>query len=170
MKKEYLECGRILAPHGVRGLMKVEVWCDSPEVLIAQKRVFLAEGEAKREMRIESCVRQAQHLLMSLSGICDRETVQAMKNTVLYLHRSDVPVKKGAVLIADMIGLPVIDVDTGRIYGELTEVNEGVQAKLYTVKCEDGDVILPAIPEFIKEIDAERGVFVRPIPGFFSEQ
>ena len=40
MKKDYLECGRIVGAHGVKGLMKVECWCDSPKILAAQKRVF----------------------------------------------------------------------------------------------------------------------------------
>ena len=171
MKKEYLECGKVCSAHGVRGAMKIEHWCDSPSVLASQKRVFLAEKDGTYK---EACVKAAsvsgRFVLMSIEGIDSREAAQAEKNRILYLHRSDIPLKSGAVLIADMIGLPVIDIDTGRVYGELVEVNDGVQAKLYTVRCEEGDVILPAIPEFIKEIDAEKGVFVRPIPGFFSEK
>ena len=87
---------------------------------------------------------------------------------MLYLHRTDIPVPDGAVLIADMIGLDVIDVDTGKKYGTLAEVNDGVRGKLYTVATENGEVLIPGIPEFVKEIDAERGVFIRPIPGFFD--
>ncbi len=171
MKKEYLECGKICSAHGVRGAVKVEHWCDAPKVLASQKRVFFAEKDGSyKEVKVLGASVSGKFVLLTLDGLDTREMAQAVKNTVLYLHRSDIPVKRGAVLIADMIGLPVIDVDTGRVYGELAEVNEGVQAKLYTVKCEEGDVILPAIPEFIKEIDAERGIFVRPIPGFFSEQ
>ena len=45
MKKEFLECGRVLGPHGVRGAIKVEPWCDSPRVLQGQKRIFLAEKD-----------------------------------------------------------------------------------------------------------------------------
>ena len=36
-------------------------------------------------------------------------------------------------------------------------------------KTEAGEVLLPAVPEFVKEIDVERGLTVRPIPGFFDE-
>lgn len=171
MKKEYLECGKVCSAHGVRGAVKVEHWCDAPSVLSSQKRVFFAEKDGSyKEVSVKGASVSGKFVLMTLDGIDSREAAQAEKNRILYLHRSDIPLKRGAVLIADMIGLPVIDIDTGRVYGELSEVNDGVQAKLYTVRCEEGDVILPAIPEFIKEIDAERGVFVRPIPGFFSEK
>ena len=36
MKKEYLECGKVCSAHGVRGVLKIEVWCDSPKVLAKQ--------------------------------------------------------------------------------------------------------------------------------------
>ena len=73
-----------------------------------------------------------------------------------------------AMLIADMIGLPVYDAATGEKYGEIVSVTDGVRYKLYTVKTDSGNVILPGVDEFIKEIDIERGVFVTVIPGFFD--
>ncbi len=168
MKKEYLECGKILAPHGVRGLIRVESWCDSPEVLIAQRRVFLAEGDGYREMRIESCVRQAQHLLMSLSGITDRETVQAMKNTVLYLKREDVPIKRGAHFLQDIIGLDCFDIQTGEKLGVVEDITDAARGRLYVIRTGERSVLVPDVSEFIKEIDEERGVFIRTIPGLFD--
>ena len=169
MKKEFLECGKVCSAHGVRGVLKIESWCDTPTVLASQKRVFLAAGDGTyRETRVISASPSDRFVLLSIEGVDTREAAQEMKNTVLYLHRSDVPVPKGAVLIADMIGLPLIDVDSGAVYGHIAEVNDGVQGKLYTVSTEKGEVIFPGIPEFVKEIDAERGVFVRTIPGFFD--
>ena len=170
MKKVYIECGKICSAHGVRGAVNVEPWCDSPKVLAMQKRVFLSDksGEYK-EAKVVSASVGGKFVIMSIEGIDSRELAQAEKNRVLYLHRDDIPVAEGAALIADMIGLPVIDVDSGRIYGTLSDVTDGVCYKLYTVKTEDKDVLLPGIPEFVKEIDTERGVFIRPIPGFFSE-
>ena len=170
MKKEYIECGKICSPHGVRGALNVEHWCDAPSVLTSQKRVFFAEKDGGyKEMWIASASNGGKFVIVTLDGIDTREAAQAEKNRIIYLHRDDIPLKKGAVLISDMIGLPVVDIDTGRVYGTLSEVSDGVSSKLYTVKCESGEVLIPGVPEFIKEIDAERGVFVRLIPGFFPE-
>lgn len=169
MKKEYIECGKVCSAHGVRGTMKIDPWCDTPRVLASQKRVFVADkGGTYKEIKVLSASVGGKFVLMTLDGIDTREAAQAEKNRILYLHRSDIPLKPGAVLIADMIGLPVIDVDTGDTLGELVEVNDGVQGKLYTIKTEKGEVIFPGIPEFVKEIDTERGVFIRTIPGFFT--
>ena len=169
MKKEYLECGIVRSPHGVRGILNVECWCDSPRVLAKQKRVYiLGRDGSYKEVRVISASPAPDRVLMGLEGIDSREAAQGYKNTVLYLHRDDIPVPKGAMLIADMIGLPVVDFDTGRVYGEISDVRDGVRYKLYTVKTDSGEVILPGVDEFIKEITEERGLLERPIPGFFD--
>ncbi len=170
MKKEFLECGLVRAPHGVRGVLSVEPWCDSPRVLAMQKRVYILDRDGNyNKVDILGGSVNGDRVLLTLSGIDSREAAQGYKNTVLYLHRDDIPVPKGAMLIADMIGLAVKDFDTGHIYGEISAVTDGVKYKLYTVKCPDGrEVILPGVDEFIKEISEEGGLIVKPIPGFFD--
>lgn len=169
MKKEFLECGKIRSPHGVRGILNVECWCDSPRVLTSQKRVFvLTKGGEYKPLEVISASSAADRVLMGLSGINSRDEAQAYKNVTLYLHRDDIPVAKGAMLLADMIGLDVVDVDTGKVYGKIKSVDDGVRYKLYTVETEKGEVILPGVDEFVKEISEGRGMLVRPIPGFFD--
>jgi 16S rRNA processing protein RimM len=170
MKKNYLECGKIRSPHGVRGAVSVEVWCDSPKVLASAKRVYTLNrtGEYK-ELSVESASALPDRAIMTFSGITSREAAQGYKNVIIYLKREDIPIPPGAMLIADMIGLPVIDVDTGRVYGEISEVTDGVRTKLYTVKTPTGEVILPGVDEFVKEITEDGGMLVRPIPGFFED-
>lgn len=170
MKKEFLECGIVRSPHGVRGILNVESWCDSPRVLANQTRVYILGRDGEyRELKIKSAAPHQDKVLMGIEGLETREAAQAYKNTVLYLRREDIPVPKGAMLIADMIGLPVVDFDTGKVLGEISDVTDGVRYKLYTVTCENGKTtILPGVDEFIKEISAERGLLVRPIPGFFD--
>lgn len=46
MKKQFLEAGRIVGTHGVRGEMRVEPWCDSAEFLKKLKRLYFDEGRA----------------------------------------------------------------------------------------------------------------------------
>lgn len=168
MKAEYLECGKICSPHGVRGVIKVEPWCDSPKVLAKAKKVFLKTVDGYRALAVTSASVSGAFVLLSLDGISSREEAQAYKNVTLYLHRSDIPVPKGAMLIADMIGLPVTDFSDGKVYGTLLDVTDGVGYQIYTVKTEGGEVLLPAVPEFVKEISEEGGIKISPIPGFFD--
>ena len=169
MKKQFLECGRVAAPHGVRGLVKVESWCDSPRVLAGLKRIFIASGEGEyEEHKILSASVSGAVVLMAIDGYSDRDSAVGLKGRVLHAKREDIPLADGAMFIQDMIGLPVVDIDTGRTLGTLSDVGEGVRTRLYTVKTGEREVLLPDVPEFIKEINPERGMLVHLIPGFFD--
>lgn len=170
MKKKFLECGRICSAHGVRGVLKVEPWCDSISVLVNLKEIYFDRGGEFISRAVLGASSAGQTALMTLEGIDSREAAQGLKNTVIYAKREDIPVPEGRVLIADMIGLDVIDADSGRVYGTLTEVTDGVRHQIYTVKTASGEVLFPAVKEFLEEIDTERGIFIRPIPGFFEDE
>ena len=170
MKKQYLEGGRICTAHGVSGILKVEHLCDSPRVLSKMKRVFFKERDGsftERAVRSASVAGQFVHL--GVEGVDTREDAIALRGVIFYLHRDDVPRAKGAMFIADMIGLPVYHVESGEPLGEISDVSDVAGRRIYTVKYEGREVLLPDVPDFIKEIDEERGMGVLPIPGFFDE-
>ena len=169
MKNIYLECGRVVGAHGVRGAVKVEPWCDTPRVLAERDRVFLVtrEGEYQARRILGSHV-SGGLVVLTIEGLSDREAAIAARGTVLYLHRDDIPVAEGEMLLADMIGLPVVDAVSGRVYGSIKSVDEVPRGIMYTIATEGGDVLFPHVDEFVKEIDEERGLIITPIPGFFD--
>ena len=48
MKRRYLETGKIVTTHGVRGEVKVMPWADAPEVLTELDTLYLEEGRRRR--------------------------------------------------------------------------------------------------------------------------
>ena len=47
MKKQFLDSGKIVGTHGIKGEVSIEPWCDSPEFLCAFKKLYLDErGES----------------------------------------------------------------------------------------------------------------------------
>ena len=170
MKKTYIECGRICTAHGVHGELKVEHWCDSPKVLTKQKIIYIKERDGSYSGReVKRSAAAAQFVIMSIEGVESREDAQAMRGVTLYLHRDQIPVARGAMLIADMLGLPVYHAETGEKLGEISDVDDTRAGRLYSIKTERGTVLLPGVPEFIKEISEEDGMKVMPIPGFFDD-
>ena len=168
MKKEYLEGAKICTSHGVKGALKLEHLCDSASVLAKQKRVFFKMRDGSfSERRVVSASVSGKFVLMTLEGIDTREAAIAERGRILYLHRSDIPVAKGAMLLSDMIGLPVLHSESGEWLGEISDISDVAGRTIYTVKTENGDVLIPAVDEFIKEI-SEDGVRICPIPGFFD--
>lgn len=169
MKKTYLEGGRICTSHGVRGLVKAEHLCDSPSVLLSVKRIYFKERDGSfTERKITSCSAIGQFILMGIEGISSREEAIAYRGRLFYLNREDIPLSEGAMFIADMIGLPVYHAESGESLGEICDVSDVAGRRIYTVKYDGREVLIPDVPQFIKEISEERGMAVLPIPGLFD--
>jgi 16S rRNA processing protein RimM len=147
-----LEIGKIAGTHGVRGELRVEPWCDSPAFLAGFDIVYI-KGQP---CRVLSARPHKSLVLMQLEGVETVEAAQAMRGTVLYIDRSGITLPDGRYFIQDLIGLAVFD-GTERI-GTLYDVLSAPAHDVYIVRDGDGDRMIPAVPEFVKEIDIDGGV------------
>lgn len=168
MKKLYLECGKIINTHGVVGAVKLESWCDSPEVLARLKKIYFKKGELYEPAKVLRASVFKRFVIATLEGITDIDTAAALKETVVYAAREDLPIKDGHHFIADLIGLSVIDAETNAEYGILDDVINTGASDIYVIKTENGERMMPAVPEFVKEVDLDRGIFISPIEGMFD--
>lgn len=171
MKKPYLECGKIINTHGVKGVLKLESYCDSARVLASLSRVFFkTANESYTERRIRSASVAKGFVLASIEGIDSIEDAAPLKNKTVYALREDIPLARGSYFVADLIGLPVIDAENGKVYGEVLAVDAMPSGDMYTVKTPSGkEVLFPAVKEFLSRIDPDEGIYIKPIPGFFDE-
>ena len=170
MLNEYLECGKIINTHGVIGEVKVECYCDSPEILASLKKVYIKKCNNYEAAKVSRAFVSKNSVVMRLSCIKDMDEAQRMRDTVLYAAREDIPIDDGAYFIADLIGLEVIDADSGEIYGKIVDVINRGASDIYVIKTKKGEVLFPAVDEFISSVDTERAVFVKPIEGMFDDE
>ncbi len=168
MKKTYLECGKIINIHGFRGGLKLESWCDSPEVLASLRKLWFLEDGKYVARRVKSASVFKQFVIAQLEGIDDEETANRQRGRIVYAARCDLPLEEGDYFIADLIGLPVKHADTGAELGTLVRVDPRGHGDLYTVKTPSGEALLPAVPEFVIRIDPDDAIYVRPIPGLLD--
>lgn len=168
MKSPFLECGKIINTHGVKGEMKVEPWCDSPAVFAKLPKVYLKkDGEFISYKLVRASVFK-QLVIAGLEGIDDIDAAMLLKGQTLYAAREDFHLKKGAYFIADLVGLPVIDETSGVTYGTLREVINRGASDIYVIDTENGERMMPAVKEFVKRVDAENGIYVSPIEGMLD--
>ena len=67
-----------------------------------------------------------------------------------------------------VVGLTVKTED-GRELGQIRSVIFSAAHPVYNVEGEDGEVMIPAVPEFVVSRDDEAGVVtIRPIPGLLD--
>ncbi|MBQ7124816.1 MAG: 16S rRNA processing protein RimM [Clostridia bacterium] len=170
--RKYIEIGKITRPHGINGAVKSEPWCDSPSVLASLKKIYLADKKSEvgfSEKKILKASVQKDRVILLIEGIESPEAAERLRDTLIYADRGDIPLEDGAFLIDDLKGLDVIDISNGKIYGKLNDVLQGAAGDLYEINTEAGTVLIPAVKEFIKEINLEKGIFISPIEGMFDD-
>lgn len=155
MKQQYLQTGKIVGTHGVRGEVKLLPWADGPEFLLQFHTLYLdGQPYAVEHARVQkTCV------LVKLAGVDTVEQAQALRDKVVSIDRADAKLPAGAVFIADLLGLPVYDGE--RLIGKLTEVYPTPANDVYVVQGEDGEEhLIPSVPDFILERNPDEG-FIR---------
>jgi 16S rRNA processing protein RimM len=167
-KKKYLEAGQIVATHGIRGEVRVQPWCDSPEVL--SKLAVLYYDEGKTPIKVST--RPHKNIaVMKIKGVDTVQDAAALRGRILYLDRNDLKLPDGVYFIQDLIGLRVIDADTGEEYGILTDVSPTGANDVYHIKTPEGEVLIPAVPSVVIDTDIDEGIMrILPIKGMFDDE
>lgn len=166
--KDYLEIGKIVTVHGLRGDVKVQPWCDSPEFLCAFPILYL--GKEKKEVEVLNARIQKNMVILRLDGYETLEQAETLRNQMLYLHREDVELEEDTYFVQDLIGLDVLDADSNVSYGTLKDVLQTGANDVYVVQSESGkEVLIPAIPDVVVETNLEYGCMkIRPLEGLLD--
>ena len=169
MLKQYLEAGKIVGTHGVRGEMRVECWCNTPAFLSKFKTLYLDEGKTALSV---TCRPHKNIVLLTVRGVGSIEEADELRGKILYIDRGDVRLSKGEHFMQDIIGLTVTDADTGKIYGKVCDVLKTGSNDVYEMRGEDNKLCyIPVIPDIIDRLDFETGaVYIRPMKGLFDDE
>ena len=168
MGKDLLELGKVVAIHALKGEIRLQPWCDTPDFAAGFKKVYL-DGDP---IKVRSARPHKNIVIMQLDGIDTPEAAQALVNKVLYISRDQVKLPEGTYFIADLIGLKVIDADDENpVYGELTEVSPTGANDVYHIRFADGKTrYIPAIPQVVIQTDLKNGIMkIRPLEGLFDD-
>lgn len=167
-KSQYLECGKIVNTHGVRGGLKLESWCDTPKDLASLKKVYLKNGEEYKMYKVKKSSVFKQFVLFELEGISNIDMAMLFKGSIVFADRDDISIDDDAYFIADIIGLDIIDIESGEKIGTLSDVFNLGASDLYEIDTKNGKKLIPAVDEFIKEVDTEKGIYVSLIEGMLD--
>lgn len=168
MKKEYLEAGKIVNIHGIRGEVKIMPYCDSPELLCDFDRLFM--GKSLKEIYIERSRVQKNMIICKIEGVDTPEEAEKLRNKMLYMHRDDLELDEDTYFIQDLIGMTVKDTDTGEVYGIIDDVFQTGANDVYSIKNGDKSYLVPAIADVVITTDIDSGIMtIRPLEGLFDE-
>lgn len=162
MKLNLLESGEIVNTHGIRGEVKINPWCDSPDFLLEFDEFYI-DGKA---VKVNSARVHKNCVLASLKGVNDINAAMALRGKIISVNKDDVELEEGQYFISDLIGLEVYDVETSAVVGEIADVLNLPANDAYVVHDGSDEYMIPVVKEFVLGVDlGAKRVTVKLIPG-----
>lgn len=151
----YLVVGFLRRPHGVHGEIVMDLHTDFPERLRSGRKLLV--GEDHSPLTLASARQHQSSMLVRFKGIETPEEAGQYRNQWVYIRASEAPpLPKGQIYQHELFGFNVIDENDNPL-GELVEIIETGANNVYVVKNDSGrEILLPAIPSVILDLDAER--------------
>ncbi len=160
-----LTVGRVLAPWGIRGEVKVQVLTDFPEHLAPKSKVCL-KGHS---FTIERSRCHDKHAVVKLAEIDDRSAAEMLRGCELEIPFSQAqPLPEGEYYPLQLIGLNVQTTE-GQELGQVVDIMATGSNDVYVVRGPHGEVLVPAIADVVESIDLEkRLITIRAIAGLLE--
>lgn len=170
MIKSFLELGTVVGTHGIKGEMKINPMCDSPDFAKQFKTVY-SDNAGNNPLKVVSCRSHGNTILMKLESVDSMDKAELMRGKTLYIKRSDAGLDESQWFIEELKGCRITDSTSGEYYGRLTDVMTLPANDVWTVTSDDGkEYLLPAIKSVIVSVDVENEVIqISPMKGIFDE-
>ena len=170
MKKRFLEAGKIVGIHALKGEVRIDPWCDSAEFLSRFRRLFT---EDNKEWKVKSARVHKNIVIVWFDGITTAEQAQELGGSIVYITREDVRLPEGVYFIQDIIGLKAVDADTGNEYGTVTDVIQTGANDVYQISKDGKDYLIPKIDDVVSAVDIENGIVTintKIVKGLFEDE
>lgn len=154
--------GKIGAPHGIRGELKVFPLTDFPDRFKELKSVYVGD----ERLDISSVRYQNQIVLIRFEAYPVREQAASLTGRFLSVPREEaVPLEEGQYYISDIVGLEVFD-GNGSSLGIISEVLQTGSNDVYVVsqKGRAKQILVPALKSVVKEINVAEGRMLVVMP------
>jgi len=162
---EFVVVGRILAPWGIKGKLKVELVTDFPQRFTPYSKVYID----RQPMTIDSAEWHKGKAIIKLSTIDSVEDAQRLRGQPIEIHHSQIyPLPEGQYYHFQIIGLEVLTTQ-GELLGTITKILTAESNDNYVVCGAKGEILIPVIEDVVKSIDLNQGrVVIEPIEGLLS--
>lgn len=166
---QLVHVGRILGPHGVRGLLRVQYFGD-PVSLVGYGPVMNRDGKALFEMDAKSNLKKGV-MLMVADGVNDRNAAEDLKGTDLFIPRHRLPEpEEDEFYNSDLIGLEAFHVDGAQLGRVKAVQNFGASDLLEIQPVSGRTYYVPFTKDIVPEIDLAAGrLIINPPEGLIDD-
>lgn len=168
-----LAVAKVLAPHGIRGEVRVEVLSDDPGRLASVRACWLrvAGGESRPAEIVAARPGPRGTAIVAFEGIGDRTAAEALRGALVEIPVERArPLPEGRFYLFELMGMEVVT-EQGQRLGHISGVLRSPAHDIWEVSRPSGEqpVLIPAVRAFIGAVDrAARRVVVRLPEGLIS--
>jgi 16S rRNA processing protein RimM len=159
LEKEILSIGRVIKPHGVKGMVKVEYFGEDLDQVRLYREILIEDIKGNlRTYEILEAIPQPPRVILRLKGIERREEVEPLVGKEVLIKREALPVlEQGTYYWMELIGMAV-ETEEGKRIGRVKEIFPTGANDVLIVEGKRGEILLPATEEVIQNVDRTKGV------------
>ena len=149
--------GVVTGVHGLKGLVRVKPFTETPEAVTAYGSVETEDGSRRLELEFANSTGKGQ-IAVRVAGVTDRDAAEALKGERLYVRRERLPAPEdGEFYYADLIDLAVQRA-SGESVGRVRGVYDFGAGDVLEIADETGALIMvPFTVDAVPEIDIAGG-------------
>ncbi len=152
--------GKVLRPHGLEGLLRVQSFSQSEAALLNTETVCfkLSTGEI-HYCRVLSAKPHKNVFLVKLSGLTNINQAERYRGADVYVSKDALIREEGEYFWFELVGLKVFS-NTDEFLGVVSQIIPGGNTEIYVVKNGTREILIPAVHEVVKEIDLKNGKMI----------
>lgn len=160
--------GKIVAPHGVRGDIRILPLTEKPDLFLDLDYLLLEGG---KKLTVKNARFQKRMILVTTKEITSMNEAELLRDKNIYIKAEDLPeLEDDEFYVADLVGIPVYDLE-GKQIGTFKDSLSTGSNDVYIIAVPGAkDILVPALKEYFKEINlAEKRIVVK-LPEWTDEE
>lgn len=154
---DYLQVGKIVNTHGVKGEVKLIPLTDDPRRFDELEWVYIERDGRLKKHTILDLKYIKGSVTIKFSDIESMSEAEQYKDCFVLVDRENaVKLPEGSFFICDIIGCSVFD-ENGSLLGKLTDVLQTGSNDVYVVRDDSGkEILLPALKSVVSKISTDQ--------------
>lgn len=148
---EFVQIGKILNTHGVKGELKIDVLTDFVEERF-KPNSFVYLGEKHIKVSVKKYRFHQKFMLLTFNDLEDINLVNEYKSMVIYKSLDDIKPLDDGFYFRDLKGLDVYA--DNKLVGKVKYAESGLSSNYLRVITNDNkEVLVPILDAFVKDVD-----------------
>lgn len=162
--------GKLVGCFGIKGLLKLQPVTRTPERFSKLRSAYVGTSpESTTAYEIESIESKGKGLVVKFAAIDDRTAAEGLVGKYLFVDEEQrVRPGRGSYFVDDLIGCEVKGAD-GKLLGVVIEVYQLSGHDLWEVQSGTTKAMIPAVKEFIRQVDIKRRTITVELPDGLIE-